>query len=66
MLEYACEARDMVHGRTRSDLDSDRMLELCLARLLEILVKPRIVSLPACTVALTQSPGKISLAFETD
>jgi uncharacterized protein with HEPN domain len=36
MLDHAREARDMAQGRTRADLDSDRMLNLALVRLLEI------------------------------
>ena len=36
MLKYAIEASAMVHGRTREDLDKDRMLNLALVRLLEI------------------------------
>ena len=37
MLDHAREARAMIRGRTRADLDSDRMLNLALVRLLEIL-----------------------------
>ncbi|MGD8236963.1 MAG: DUF86 domain-containing protein [Armatimonadota bacterium] len=37
MLDHAREARERVRGRTRSDLDSDRTLDLSLVRLLEIL-----------------------------
>jgi len=37
MRTHAREAADMVHGRTRADLDTDRMLNLALVRLLEIL-----------------------------
>jgi uncharacterized protein with HEPN domain len=37
MRDYAREATDMVQGRTRASLDSDRMLNLALVRLLEIL-----------------------------
>lgn len=36
MLDHAREAVDLTHGRVRSDLDSDRMLNLSLVRLLEI------------------------------
>lgn len=36
MLEYALEAFEMSQGRQRSDLDSDRMFELAITRLLEI------------------------------
>jgi uncharacterized protein with HEPN domain len=36
MLDCADEARGLVAGRERSDLDSDRTLELALVRLLEI------------------------------
>ncbi len=36
MLDHAREAADMARGRTRDDLDSDRLLNLALVRLLEI------------------------------
>ena len=36
MLDHAREARDMAQGRSREDLDDDRMLNLSLVRLLEI------------------------------
>ena len=37
MFDYASEARDIAHGRSRDDLDADRMFNLALARLLEII-----------------------------
>ena len=37
MPDHAKEAGDSVKGKTRHDLDTDRMLNLPLARLLEIL-----------------------------
>ena len=37
MLDYAHEAVDMVQGKTRDDLYSDRKLNLALVRLLEII-----------------------------
>jgi uncharacterized protein with HEPN domain len=37
MMAYSCEAAAMLQTRTRADLDSDRMLNLALVRLLEIL-----------------------------
>lgn len=37
MYGYAREAMDMVRDRARADLDTDRMLNLALVRLLEIL-----------------------------
>jgi uncharacterized protein with HEPN domain len=37
MRAHAHEAADMVQGRTRAHLDTDRMLNLALVRLLEIL-----------------------------
>ncbi len=37
MLDHALEARAMVQGKNRSDLDNDRMLELSLVRLVEII-----------------------------
>ncbi len=36
MLEHAREAVEMSTGRTRSDLENDRMLQLALTRLVEI------------------------------
>ena len=36
MLDHATEALVLTQGRTRADLDSDRLLELALVRLLEI------------------------------
>lgn len=36
MLEYAQEALDMIEGRVRADLDADRMLNLAMTRLIEI------------------------------
>ena len=36
MLDHAREAIALTEGRTRQDLDSDRLLELALVRLLEI------------------------------
>ena len=36
MLDYAQEAVALVQGRTRADLEDDRLLELGLVRLLEV------------------------------
>ena len=36
MLDHAREAVEMVRGRTRSDLDTDRQLNLSLVRLMEV------------------------------
>ncbi len=36
MLDHAREATDLAKGHTRADLDSDRLLNLALQRLLEI------------------------------
>jgi uncharacterized protein with HEPN domain len=36
MLDHAREAMEMVRGKTRADLDTDRKLNLALVRLLEI------------------------------
>ncbi|MBI5570176.1 MAG: DUF86 domain-containing protein [Desulfomonile tiedjei] len=36
MLEHAAEAVEVARGRTRSDLETDRLLNLSLIRLLEI------------------------------
>lgn len=37
MLDHAREAVDMTRGRTRVDLDRDRMLNLALVRLAEVI-----------------------------
>ena len=37
MLDHAREVVALVQGRTRADLDSDRLLNLALVRLLEII-----------------------------
>lgn len=37
MLDYAREAVDMACGRTSADLDTDRMLNLSLVRLMEVI-----------------------------
>ena len=37
MLDHAREAAAVSHGRSRDDLDSDRMLNLALVRLMEII-----------------------------
>ncbi len=36
MLDHAREAREMTTNRSRGDLDSDRMLNLALVRLMEV------------------------------
>jgi uncharacterized protein with HEPN domain len=36
MLDHAIEAVEMARGRTRADLDTDRMLNLSLVRLVEV------------------------------
>lgn len=37
ILSHAREAVEIAHGKTRSDLDADRLLNLALTRLLEII-----------------------------
>jgi uncharacterized protein with HEPN domain len=37
MLDHAREAMALVQGKTRADLDTDRLLNLALVRLLEII-----------------------------
>jgi uncharacterized protein with HEPN domain len=37
MRDHATEAIDMTRGKRRADLDNDRMLELALVRLMEII-----------------------------
>ena len=36
MLDHAAEALEMTRGRSRADLDTDRMLNLSLVRLMEV------------------------------
>jgi uncharacterized protein with HEPN domain len=36
MLDHAAEATEIARGRSRSDLDTDRLLNLALVRLIEI------------------------------
>ena len=36
MLDYSREAVSLIGGRSREDLDTDRMLELALVRLIEV------------------------------
>ena len=36
MIDHAREARELIRGKVRSDLDTNRLLELSLVRLLEI------------------------------
>ncbi|MFZ5453956.1 MAG: DUF86 domain-containing protein [Thermodesulfobacteriota bacterium] len=37
MLDYAREALELIHGKSRKELDSDRLLELALIRLMEMI-----------------------------
>lgn len=37
MLDYAREAAEMARGRTRADLDTNRMLNLALVRWMEVI-----------------------------
>ena len=37
MRDHALEAVEMVQGRSRTDLDADRMLNLALTRLMEVI-----------------------------
>ncbi len=37
MLDHTREAVDMTRGRTRADLDRDRMLNLALVQLMEVI-----------------------------
>jgi uncharacterized protein with HEPN domain len=49
MLDHAREARGMVQGKSRTDLQKDRMLELALVRLIEIVGEAAArVSLEGC------------------
>lgn len=37
MLAYAREARELAQGRTRADFDHERLLELSVLRILEVI-----------------------------
>jgi uncharacterized protein with HEPN domain len=37
MLDHAREALDMIHGKSRKELDNERILQLALVRLVEII-----------------------------
>lgn len=37
MLAYAREARELAQGRTRADFDRERLLELSVLRILEVI-----------------------------
>ena len=39
MLDHAREAIELVRGRSRSDLDTDRILNLALVRLMEVVAE---------------------------
>ena len=65
MRDHAQEVIELVRGRSRSDLDSDRLLALALVRLLEIIGEAA-GRVPADEQALRQvSRGRRSLVSET-
>ncbi len=55
MRDHAREALDMFEGRTRSDLDTDRMLSLALVGLLEIVGEAATQVLSLAGALTTQS-----------
>jgi uncharacterized protein with HEPN domain len=56
MLDHALEAVDLARGRSRSDLDTDRTLNLALVRLLEIIGEAARHVTPAGQAALADVP----------
>jgi uncharacterized protein with HEPN domain len=56
MLDHAVEALEMTRGRTRSDLDRDRQLNLALTRLVEIIGEAARRVRPATREAHPQVP----------
>ncbi len=60
MLEHAREAVTMVRGATRTDLDSNRQLELSLTRLLEIVGEAATRVPTSCETPIPMCPGRRS------
>ncbi|MFN0124868.1 MAG: DUF86 domain-containing protein [Blastocatellia bacterium] len=52
MLDHAREALELTRGKTRADLDADRLLNLALVRLLEIVDE-----------AASRVPGEVRVAY---
>ena len=48
MLDHAREAVSLVHGKNRRDLESDRVLELALVRLVEVVGEAAVKTSPKC------------------
>jgi uncharacterized protein with HEPN domain len=48
MLDHAREALDLIHGKVRNDLDANRLLELSLVRIMEIMGEAANRVSPAC------------------
>lgn len=48
MLEHAQEAVSFARGKNRRDLDSDRVLELALVRLVEVVGEAAVKTSPKC------------------
>ena len=57
MLDHAREAMAMIQGKERLDLYSDRMLELSLIRLVEIIGEAAAASEPRVKKNILQFPG---------
>jgi hypothetical protein len=57
MLDHAREAMILAQGRTRVDLDNDRLLELALVRLLEIVGRQPTVCPRECVPFTLRSRG---------
>lgn len=57
ILSHSREAVQLTLGKSRSDLDNDRMLNLALARLLEIIGEAATVSLNKFRHRFHISPG---------
>lgn len=65
MLDHAREAVEMVRGKTRSDLDTDRKLNLAVVRLVELSVKLPAAFRRRSGSGIRESLGQTSSAFET-
>jgi uncharacterized protein with HEPN domain len=64
MLESAEEAAELARGKTRADMDTDRVLNLALTRLLEIIGEAAARLSPEFRQRHPEVPWRTSLAFE--
>jgi uncharacterized protein with HEPN domain len=66
MLEHAREARALIEGKSRSDLYTDRKLNLALVRLLEIVGEAASRRPKKTAMRILRYRGQRLLDFETD